>query len=80
MQARAVRTNSGGLLLRACIPRHSGPFHEIGRPYGMHKKKQNIVDHKDEVRKPVSMAMATHKSPIQSMSSNWMYYVYLYII
>ena len=27
--------------------------------------------HKDEERKPFSMAMAAHKSPIQSMSSNW---------
>ena len=30
MQARAVRANSGGLLLRACIPRHSGPFRGLG--------------------------------------------------
>ena len=34
MQARAVRAISGGLLLRACVPRHSGPFRGLGSGSG----------------------------------------------
>ena len=34
MQARAVRANSGGLLLRACVPHHSGSFRGLGSGSG----------------------------------------------